>query len=189
MLLFHPRNPSRCLKKIRIMAVDNDRAGMELMLAVLDGLGFKKTLGLCDGYKAVQALQEREFDLLITDWELKAPEKYQDALDEEHIEFYLVKYIRKSESSPNPYLPILMLAGLGFRDRLEFARDCGVNAVLFKPLNVADLCEQIGELIDHPRPFVTSYHYRGPCRRRDVRPYQGQIERRRQDAEPFRVAG
>jgi len=197
-----PKNSSGHLKKIRVMVVDNDQRNIDLMVEVLKYLGFRDVLGMHDGFEALQALQNNDVDLIITDWELQAPSSglqlppnqllrsdlWSD--DAPHDGFYLVKYIRGSKYSPNPYVSIIMMAGLGLQNRVHNARDCGVNEILLKPLVIETLCDRISLLIDNPRPFVTSQSYKGPCRRRrDAGPYHGDADRRKHDVRLFRHAG
>ena len=74
--------------------------------------------------------------------------------------------MRNATSSPNPYIPIIMVTGHTERHRVEAARDAGVTEILAKPITAQNLFSRIGEIVDHPRPFVKSVDYFGPDRRR-----------------------
>jgi two-component system, chemotaxis family, chemotaxis protein CheY len=99
-----------------------------------------------------------------------------------------VKYLRQSRYSPNPYISIIMVTGLGLQNNVEYARDAGVNEVILKPVSIETLCERITALIDDSRLFITASGYKGPCRRRKELPYAGE-ERRSHDIRLYKHDG
>ena len=80
------------------------------------------------------------------------------------IEF--TKEVRNSPTSPNPYVPIIMLTGHTSADCVQQARDAGVNEFLAKPVSVKAMLARLTADIEYPRPFVRTANYFGPCRRR-----------------------
>ena len=82
--------------------------------------------------------------------------------------------VRTSPNSPNPFVPIIMLTGYTHVDHVRQARDAGVNEFLAKPVSVKAILTRLISVIEHPRPFVRTKYYFGPCRRRRVDDeYQG----------------
>ena len=76
--------------------------------------------------------------------------------------------------SPNPFVPIIMLTGHTHVDRVLQARDAGVTEFLAKPISINAILSRLVAIVDHPRPFVRTKSYFGPCRRRrDDHQYQG----------------
>jgi DNA-binding response OmpR family regulator len=76
------------------------------------------------------------------------------------------RQVRTSPQSPNPFLPIIMLTGHTHIDHVRLARDAGVNEFLAKPVSVKAIFTRLVSVIEHPRPFVRTKAYFGPCRRR-----------------------
>jgi DNA-binding response OmpR family regulator len=59
-----------------------------------------------------------------------------------------------------------MLTGHTSVERVRLARDAGVNEFLAKPVSVKAMLTRLTAVIEHPRPFVRTKVYFGPCRRR-----------------------
>jgi YesN/AraC family two-component response regulator len=76
------------------------------------------------------------------------------------------KQVRTSAQSPNPFVPIIMLSGHTHIDYVRQARDAGVNEFLAKPVSVTAILTRLISVIEHPRPYVRTKAYFGPCRRR-----------------------
>jgi len=53
------------------------------------------------------------------------------------------------------------------------ARDAGVNEFIAKPVSVKTVMSRLVAVIEHPRPYVRTQDYFGPCRRRGVQEYRG----------------
>ena len=59
-----------------------------------------------------------------------------------------------------------MLTGYTHIERVRQARDAGVNEFLAKPVSVKAIMTRLISVIEHPRPYVRTKSYFGPCRRR-----------------------
>ena len=46
------------------------------------------------------------------------------------------------------------------------ARDAGINEFIAKPVSVKTMMSRLVAVIEHPRPYVRTTVYFGPCRRR-----------------------
>ncbi|MGD9638071.1 MAG: response regulator [Alphaproteobacteria bacterium] len=103
----------------------------------------------------IQAMQLKLPDILILSWDL-APKG--------GIE--LVNYIRKSQKSPSPYLPIIMSSEATSKEQVFKARDAGINEFLVRPFSTKALLSRIQTIIENPRPFVKTKTFFGPDRRR-----------------------
>ncbi len=53
------------------------------------------------------------------------------------------------------------------------ARDAGVNEFIAKPVSVKTMMSRLVAVIEHPRPYVRTNSYFGPCRRRRGEEYRG----------------
>jgi len=110
--------------------------------------------------------QRTNHDLIITDW-LECPDKGVE----------LALKVRKSENSPNRYVPIIMTAGSSHQSRVIKSRDAGVSDYLVKPFTAGDLATRISRAIEKPRPFVLTSSYCGPDRRVRNVPFPGEDRR------------
>jgi CheY-like chemotaxis protein len=91
----------------------------------------------------------------------------------------LVKLLRTSDDSPNPFVPIIMLTAYSEPSRVAAARDAGATEFCAKPITAAEVLRKIAEVVEHPRPFVRTETFFGPCRRRHARDDYAGPERRR----------
>jgi DNA-binding response OmpR family regulator len=80
-----------------------------------------------------------------------------------------------------------MLTGYTSLEHVREARDAGINEFIAKPVSVKTMMSRLVSVIEHPRPYVRTGSYFGPCRRRrNTNEYQGperRSERPRQAAE------
>jgi len=184
------RKLSELLSSINVLIVDNNEKASELMGEILKKLGFTSLHFAQDGFQALESLKKHHMDLVITDWELRPITREAANLTPANSGANdpllpvdggsFVKFVRMDGSSPDPYIPIIMLTGRALLNNIEYARDAGVNEILIKPVVVDTLCRRIIMIVDDSRPFITAKKYKGPCRRRKSLPYQGE-ERRKLD--------
>ncbi len=149
------RNLSSRLAKVNVLIADPDTHIAHLVRDVLNHIGFVNIVIVKSGKEALDCLKEEDIDMVITDWDMKPLNG---------IEF--IEFVRKSPESPNRYLPIIMLTAHGERRDVEIARDSGVTEFVIKPFNAKTLFERIVEVVENPRSFIISRHYKGPDRRR-----------------------
>lgn len=201
MMAKQARRQPEHLKKIHLLIVDNDQRIIEIIGSVLKYLGFSNVYGARDGFQAVERMRDHKIDMIITDWELQQLEEdFRLNLPDNPVirsDIWLpvapkdgacfVKYIRASKYSPNPYIPVIMMTGIGLRDGVEYARDAGVNEIVIKPISIENLCNRIIKIIESPRPFITSQQYKGPCRRSQTSP-DYTPDRRKHDIKLFKHA-
>ena len=94
----------------------------------------------------------------------------------------LMRMIRTNPQSPNPFVPVIMLTGHTLIEHVNKARDAGVNEFIAKPVSVKTMMQRLVAVIEHPRPYVRTSVYFGPCRRRrGTEDYRGP-ERRKESA-------
>jgi CheY-like chemotaxis protein len=138
--------------------VIEDNAHMRILLrSLLNALGVKTVLEASNGTEGLRLLRDGKPDLVLTDLSMKPV----DGIE-------LTKDVRTSYTSPNPYVPIIMITGHTERHRVEAARDAGVTEFLAKPITAQALFLRLAEIVDRPRPFVRCETYFGPDRRRHV---------------------
>jgi len=141
--------------KLKIMVVDDNQHMRKLVVTILQAFGVFQTSEAADGDRAWAMLREAQPDVLFLDWQMDG----MNGLE-------LAKLIRTSSQSPNPLVPIIMLTGHTQIDHVRQARDAGVNEFLAKPVTVRAIMSRLVAVIEHPRAFVRTQAYFGPCRRR-----------------------
>lgn len=161
--------PDQALSKLHIAVVDDNAAMRGIVRTVLASLGCDSVHEAADSDRALDLLQSERIDILILDWKMKP----MDGLT-------LVKRIRDAETSPNPFLPIIMLTAYGEPSKVREARDAGVNEFMVKPFSAEALYRRLAVIVNRPRPFVRTKVFFGPDRRRMEAAFDG--PERREDA-------
>ena len=143
------------LESLKALVVEDNTHMRSLLRALLNALGVKDISEAIHGQAAMEALRDRKFDLVLTDLAMSP----MDGLE-------LTRYLRNSDNSPNPFVPIIMITGHTEKYRVEAARDAGVTEFLAKPVTAHNLFARITEILERPRAFVRCDGYFGPDRRR-----------------------
>lgn len=143
--------------QLKVLVVDDNLHMRRLVTAILQAFGAKHIFEAPDGEKAWNRLREVNPDVIILDWMMDAMNGVE-----------LTKLIRTSSSSPNPFVPIIMLSGHTSAERVREARDSGINEFLAKPVSANTMLSHLTSVIENPRPYIRTKNYFGPCRRRFV---------------------
>jgi two-component system, chemotaxis family, chemotaxis protein CheY len=166
------QKPALDLSRLRCLVVDDNEFMRTLLRELLHALGLKQVMECVDGEQAFKTLQTFQADLLLA-----------DLLMEPVDGITFTKRIRLAQDSPNRFLPIIMVSGHSELQRVELARDAGVNEFLVKPVSPQSLYRHISSVILTPRQFVRTPDYFGPDRRRRQDPDYKGPERRLQKVE------
>ena len=148
--------------RLKVLIVDDNKHMRMLVSAVLDAFGIKTIYEAASGEDAWKILTINPCDIIIVDWVMGGMSGVE-----------LAERIRNAPDSPNHFLPIVMLTGHTSVDRVNLARDAGVNEFLAKPVSAKAILNRLVSIIEHPRPYVRTKSYFGPCRRRREGGYQG----------------
>ena len=143
------------LANLHVLVVDDNAHMRSIVVAILRGIGIGTVKEAADGADAFEVMRAGVPDIVITDLNMDPI----DGLD-------FTKMVRTAPDSPFPFVPIIMMTGHTERSKVIAARDAGINELLAKPISARTLLDRIVSVIDHPRPFVRSSNYVGPCRRR-----------------------
>lgn len=157
------------LDELNVLIVDDSQHMRKLVRTIVNSLGIVEVFEAEDGEQAYDALENFPADIIIVDWNMSPMDG---------IEF--TKQVRMNDDSPNAYVPIIMLTGHTQMERVELARDAGVNEFLAKPVSAKKIYQRIHEILERPRQYIRTSNYFGPDRRRKNDPeYLGE-ERRKQ---------
>ena len=140
--------------RLKVLVVDDNQHMRKLVTAILQAFGVTNITEASNGARALQAMSGNP-DVVVLDWMME---------ELNGIEFTMI--VRTSPTSPNPYVPIIMLTGHTSAECVQQARDIGVNEFLAKPVSVKAMLARLTAVIEFPRPFVRTSVYFGPCRRR-----------------------
>ncbi|MGH6870941.1 MAG: response regulator [Rhizomicrobium sp.] len=141
--------------RLKILVVDDNPHMRKLVVTVLQAFGVIQIFEAADAERAWVMLRDINPDVVFLDWMMDG----MTGID-------LVRMIRTSAATPNPFVPVIMLTGYTQAQHVRAARDAGVNEFLAKPVSARAILTRLTAVIEHPRPFVRTKVYFGPCRRR-----------------------
>lgn len=141
--------------RLRFLIVDDNSHMRRIIRALLHGYGAREAHEAEDGASGLEAFSSYSPDIVITDWAMPIF----DGLE-------LTRMIRQPDTSPNPYVPIIMITGHGEKRRVIEARDAGITEFLVKPISAKALYQRIISVVATPRPFIKTRTYFGPDRHR-----------------------
>jgi two-component system chemotaxis response regulator CheY len=141
--------------RLKILVVDDNAHMRKLVTTILQAFGVIQIHEADGGEHAWTALRETNPDVIVLDWVMEGI----NGLD-------LMQMIRTNPAAPNPFVPVIMLTGHTSIEHVIQARDAGVNEFIAKPVSVKTMMSRLVSVIEHPRPYVRTNGYFGPCRRR-----------------------
>ena len=149
--------------RLKILVVDDNAHMRKLVTTILQAFGVNQIQEADSGQRAWTVLREFNPDIVVLDWVMEGMSGLE-----------LMQMIRANPQSPNPFVPVIMLSGHTSLDHVLQARDAGVNEFIAKPVSVKTMMARLVSVIEHPRPYVRTQGYFGPCRRRrGVDEYRG----------------
>ncbi len=114
------------VENLQVLVVDDSDFSLKHIARALEGIGVHRIITAHDGEEALQLIENHEFDLIFTDYNMPNMDGEQ-----------LTQHIR--EHSSQPYVPILMVTSEQNDTRLSGVKRAGVNAVCDKPFNPAQM--------------------------------------------------
>jgi two-component system, chemotaxis family, chemotaxis protein CheY len=113
-----------------VLVVDDYSTMLRIIRNFLRQLGFADVDGASDGSAALQMMHERDYGLVISDWNM-APMNGYDLLREVRADGGLSR------------TPFIMVTADGSRDHEEQAKQAGVSNYMLKPFNAVTLRSKI----------------------------------------------
>ena len=148
--------------RLNILVVDDNPHMRKLVTTILQAFGAAQITEAESGRRAWSVLREINPDVIVLDW-----------LMDDMNGLELMAMIRTNPAAPNPFVPVIMLTGHTAMEHVIRARDAGVNEFIAKPVSVKTMMSRLVSVIEHPRPYVRTNGYFGPCRRRRAEDYRG----------------
>jgi len=152
--------------RLRVLVVDDNVHMRRLITTILQAFGVAMIFEASNGEAAWELIREHNPDILVLDWVMPG----MSGID-------LIKMVRANPQSPNPFVPTIMLTGHTSLEHVQQARDAGANEFIAKPVSVKTMMSRLSSVIEHPRPYVRTKAYFGPCRRRRTEEHAGDERR------------
>lgn len=122
--------------KRRILLVEDNRINLQVALGVLGKLGYRRVDTATNGTKALEALAQQTYDLVLMD--LSMPEK--DG-------FETTRILRQTGTALiNSQVPVIALTAHAMRGDRERCLEAGMNGYLSKPLDPEELGQVLAEV-------------------------------------------
>lgn len=154
----------------QILLLDDQPETLNILVQILLAFGVRQIRQTHKVEEAKAILDTKEFDLIITNANLKNSSAYD-----------FLSWLRRANMT-NAFAPAVLVTGHTQRANVERARDCGANVVVAKPVSPTTLLERILWITREKRPFVKCGQYVGPDRRfHDIGPPLGAAGRRQSD--------
>jgi two-component system chemotaxis response regulator CheY len=119
---------------MNILVVDDFKFARRICTNVLNEIGLKNITEVSSGNAALEALSNKSFGLIITDYNMPGMNGVE-----------LVKQIKADDNIK--HIPIIMITSEGSKGVLLEATESGVGGFLNKPFTKEDLIEKIEKLI------------------------------------------
>lgn len=151
------------LEGISALILDDNAHMRGLVRVILASFGVRQIEEAADGPTALAIIAGGQIDMAFVDFRLGGMDGLQ-----------FCRTIRMDPSSPNTFLPLIMITAYSERNRVLEAINAGVDEFLVKPVRAVDVANRVNAIIERRRPFVKSPDYFGPDRRRRDDPrYKG----------------
>jgi two-component system chemotaxis response regulator CheY len=119
---------------MNILIVDDYKTMLRIVRNLLNQLGFQNVDEATDGSSALQKLRERNFGLVISDWNMEPMTGLQ-----------LLKEVRSDIKLKS--MPFIMVTAESKTENVVAAKEAGVNNYIVKPFNAATLKQKIASVI------------------------------------------
>ncbi|NMM44518.1 response regulator [Rhodospirillaceae bacterium KN72] len=158
--------------RLSVLLVEDSAFMRSVFVNVLRALGVERILIAEDGEQAIKIMTPAAgtkgtmigtsgVDLIICDYFMPTVDGAM-----------FLRWLRRSDRSPDRFIPVIMVSAAADMDVIFTARDAGVDEFLAKPFSAAMLAQRLTAVIEHPRPYIYCPRYFGPDRRRRAKPVQ-----------------
>ena len=119
---------------MQILIVDDYRTMLRIIRNLLKQLGFKNVDEATDGSAALQKLRDKEFNLVISDWNMEPMSGLQ-----------LLKVVRSDIKLKE--VPFIMITAESKSENVIAAKEAGVSNYIVKPFNAATLKGKLSSVL------------------------------------------
>ncbi|MFO0456475.1 MAG: response regulator [Alphaproteobacteria bacterium] len=113
-------------KMMPILIVDDYKTMLRIVRGLLNQIGFNNVEEATDGTAAYSLIQQKQYGLIISDWNMEPMSGYE-----------LLKKVRSDEKTKT--LPFIMVTAESKTDNVIAAKQAGVSNYIVKPFNAETL--------------------------------------------------
>lgn len=117
-------------KSMNVLVVDDYKTMVRIVRGLLEQLGFKNIDDAADGVSALQKIQQNEYGLILSDWNMTPMTGYE-----------LLKAVRADPRTKTT--PFVMITAEAKTENVVAARQAGVNNYIIKPFTLAVLKQKL----------------------------------------------
>ena len=165
-----PGKTSDYLSPFKILVVEPNQLMRRVTRSLLSMLGARRIFDCSDSDTAKSYLKAGDIDFILSEWYLYTSQGVE-----------LVRWLRDNPSEIR-YTPFIMVTSQTRVENVLLARNLGITEFVAKPFSANSLVTRIREVIERPRPFVSTRKYFGPDRRRRTKPTDEGGDRRKNEA-------
>lgn len=153
------------LTELDVLVLEKTKFMRDTLSGVLRGLGVSKVRAAADQGEAFRLFATSAPDIVFSDW---CPRL--DGIG-------FLKLVRRHPSSPNPFVPVIMVTANTEAHHILTARDSGMTEYLVKPFTATGVYKYVSAVVEKERLFVKHRSFFGPNRRRRNLPHNGENRR------------
>lgn len=117
-------------KSMNVLVVDDYKTMVRIVRGLLEQLGFKNIDDAIDGVTALQKIQQNDYGLILSDWNMTPMTGYD-----------LLKAVRADPRTRTT--PFVMITAEAKTENVVAARQAGVNNYIIKPFTLAVLKQKL----------------------------------------------
>lgn len=117
-------------KSMNVLVVDDYKTMVRIVRGLLEQLGFKNIDDAIDGATALQKIQQNDYGLILSDWNMTPMTGYD-----------LLKAVRADPRTRTT--PFVMITAEAKTENVVAARQAGVNNYIIKPFTLAVLKQKL----------------------------------------------
>lgn len=117
-------------KSMNVLVVDDYKTMVRIVRGLLEQLGFKNIDDAADGVSALQKIQQNDYGLILSDWNMTPMTGYE-----------LLKAVRADPRTRTT--PFVMITAEAKTENVVAARQAGVNNYIIKPFTLAVLKQKL----------------------------------------------
>ena len=121
-------------KNMQVLIVDDYKTMLRIIRNLLKQLGFNNVDEATDGSSALQKLRDKDFGLVISDWNMEPMSGLQ-----------LLKEVRADTKLKD--LPFIMITAESKSENVIAAKEAGVSNYIVKPFNAATLKGKLASVL------------------------------------------
>jgi two-component system, chemotaxis family, chemotaxis protein CheY len=145
----------KMIQGMNILIVDDNAFMRKVTRMMLMNLGAKSVIEAADGLAALEAIRNRDPDIMLIDWDMPVLNGIE-----------VLRIVRSPGVFPRPNLPAIMLTTRAQRAQVAEAMRAGVHEFLVKPTSPKALRDRLTSIVVNPRPMVKIGKYYVPRPRR-----------------------